>query len=96
MTQAYFNGDFYDALELSNPGESPSVAPSKWQKVEIPKLFERYLVRRAYSIALLSDGQNDKASAEERAAMSILDGIAALTQGSTGNVTDHRAEVSTR
>ena len=96
MTQAYFNGDFYDALELSNPGESPSVAPSKWDKVEIPKLFERYLVRRAYSLALLADGQNDKSAAEERAAMGMLESIASLAQGSTGNVTDQRSEVATR
>lgn len=96
MTQAYFNGDFWEATELTAPGESPATTPAKWRKIEIPRIFERFLVQRAYAALLPAEGQNDKAAAEERAAQRILDDIAVRDGVGRGNYADHRPEVRSR
>lgn len=75
--QAYFEsegvGDWYDCIEAASPGESPAVAPEKWQKVEIPAILERFIVERAVSLLLGGEGQIDKRRAQERMATDALD-----------------------
>lgn len=64
-SQAYYEldgqGDWYEALQDTSPGESPVTHPEKWAKLAIPAIFESFLVERAAAIVLAGDGQDDKA-----------------------------------
>jgi hypothetical protein len=95
-SQVYWNGDWFEALEATAPGESPSAFPEKWAKVEIPADLERFLIGRAYASLLPDIGQNDKAQLEDRRATAVLDSIAYTHGQSTGAASDHRSEVLTR
>lgn len=61
---AYFEndgvGDWYACIDDASPGESPLTHPSKWRKLEIPAIFERFLVDSSCAALLMGDGQLDK------------------------------------
>lgn len=75
--QAYYvsttaEGNFYDANQATTAGDTPESAPTKWDVVSIPYIFERYLVQYGYGQWLRHDGQDDKAAIEERKAEELL------------------------
>lgn len=80
-TQAYFeadppDGDFYDCISSTAAGESPATHPAKWRRVDIPALFEPYLVSRATSILLQAEGNVEKGRTEEAVARQLLEELA--------------------
>ncbi len=95
-SQVYYQGEFYEAIEVTAPGESPAGFPAKWRRVEMPAAFLSFLVARAYSLLLPAEGQNDKAAQEERKADRILQDVAARTAASSGIYADRRPEVGSR
>lgn len=77
-SQAYFatdgvEADFYDCIDAAAAGESPATNPEKWRRIEIPAVYEWFLVSRAASLLLPGEGQSDKARAEEVASAKTLD-----------------------
>jgi len=78
-SQAYFEvdgvGDFYAATQVALPGESPTTAPDKWEKLEIPAIFETYLVEKAAALLLTGEGLSDKRRAHEGFAAEELEEI---------------------
>ena len=77
--QAYFEddgvGDWYACILATSAGESPSSAPDKWVKLEIPAIFEAYLVDKATALLLTGEGQSDKRRAFERTAAEELEEV---------------------
>jgi len=75
-SQAYFvsgdDGDWDECVEDTTAGESPVGAPDKWRKIEIPAVFEAFVVSRATAILLPGDGQSDKARSESTTADGLL------------------------
>lgn len=69
MNQAYYNGNFYQAVSVTAPGESPDVAPAKWRKIQLPKNWRFALSQLTYANLLKLDGQNDKAMEERQIAL---------------------------
>ena len=63
--QRYFGGDFYVCLATTTAGESPTSAAAKWAKREIPWRFGDYAVHSAAADKHRTDGQLEKAIAEE-------------------------------
>lgn len=72
-SQVYYDGDFWDCIAATAPGESPATHPAKWARVEIPQFLERALVQAAYAELLVREGQNDKRLQEEAAAQGLLE-----------------------
>lgn len=72
-SQVYFNGDWYDCVAATSPGESPGTNPEKWAKVEIPLIFQRFLITQGGATILKSDGARDTAAAASVEAGRILD-----------------------
>lgn len=64
--------NFYTCVTATSAGESPNTAAAKWSIVEIPYLFQPYLVNGAYADYLLMDGQTDKAGVQNRLADEYL------------------------
>ncbi len=62
------SGNFYVCLSPTSNGESPSSAPAKWSKVEIPYFTADYLVRGVFSDYLRSESQFDSAALAEQEA----------------------------
>tara|TARA_R100000458_G_scaffold59858_1_gene72242 strand:- start:3253 stop:4251 length:999 start_codon:yes stop_codon:yes gene_type:complete len=60
--QVYFSGNFYDANTSVAVTESPTATASKWDLVEIPYIFQGYLIRGAYADYLRSTGNNELAA----------------------------------
>ena len=75
MNQAYFNGDFWQCVTATNPGESPATAPAKWRRIAIPKTWRQVLAKLAYANLLELDGQTDKAGIHRTAGESKLDDL---------------------
>jgi hypothetical protein len=73
--QAYFNGDFYQCVAATNPGETPATHPAKWRKIQIPKEWRRVLARLTYANLLEIDGQKDKALVEKARGQEMLDDL---------------------
>lgn len=69
--------NFYTCTTATSAGESPNTAAAKWTLIEIPYIFQPYLVTGAYADCLLMDGQNDKAAQQTRLAESYLETEAA-------------------
>lgn len=74
------DGDFYECISAADVGDSPELAPAKWQKREIPMIFRDALVEKATSILLMNEGQEDKAlaldaKAESRVAQLMQDSV---------------------
>jgi hypothetical protein len=93
-TPGTWPGDWYECVEGAAAGETPETDPTKWTKVEIPKVLGAWLVAALYADALLADGQNDKAGVELRLAYGLLDKAASVVVGQQGQ--GRRIEVGTR
>jgi hypothetical protein len=65
-------GNFYNCLEATTAGQSPSTHPAKWQIVTIPYLFAPYAARGAYSDWLRSELQFEAAQVAEAEAERIM------------------------
>lgn len=78
-TQAYFEqdgvGDWYGCIQATSASESPASAPDKWLKLEIPAIFETYLVDKATALLLVGEGQSDKRAAFERSSRAELEEV---------------------
>lgn len=77
--QVYFEsdkiGNFYTAGSSSNDpaaGESPSTHAAKWTKVEIPKIFQPFLIQMSFAGHLKANGQLDAGTVEEIKAREFL------------------------
>jgi len=73
--QVYFTttaglGNFYDANTTTTG--SPSAQPSEWDVVEIPYIFQHYLVRGMYADWLRFKQRYEAAVLEDRAAESVM------------------------
>lgn len=64
--------NFYTCVTATSAGESPNTAAAKWSVIEIPYLFQPYLVTGAFADFLIMDGQMDKAAAQNRIADEYL------------------------
>lgn len=76
-TQTYYSsdgveGDFFDCVADAAAGESPDTHPTKWSRIDIPALFESFLVSRATALLQTGEGQSDKALAESKVAVTLL------------------------
>lgn len=69
MNQCYFNGDFYQCVIATNPGDTPLTAPTKWRKIQIPAKWRWAMAHLTYAHLLELDGQKDKSMEERQAAM---------------------------
>lgn len=61
-SQAYYDGDWYECVSTTAPGESPASHPSKWVKLPIPAAFSAALVSLAVAGLQEGEGQTDKAA----------------------------------
>ena len=67
--QIYFtDGDFYQCVTVTSPGETPTTAPSKWRKIRLLAKWRWALAQLTYARLLSVDGQTDKAQIETRRA----------------------------
>lgn len=68
-SQVYFEaegvGDIYYARQATQPGDSPTTAPDKWARIEIPARARNYL-------RLSAAGQVRRANGEPEAALALL------------------------
>lgn len=71
-SQAYFQGDWYNAIAQASAGESPATNPEKWVKIEIPYYFGRFVTEKANAYLLGADGQSDKRAQADAYADEIL------------------------
>lgn len=67
--QCYQGGEFYQCVTATVAGESPSTAPTKWARVQIPARWRWMLAKLTYANLLELDGQKDKALAERAVAI---------------------------
>lgn len=88
-----FNGQWWEAIESTAPGQSPASHPEKWRIVRILRGWNQFLVQRAYADLLPGEGQAEKAGLEIRRADTILDRIAAEVARGKNNPADLRAKV---
>lgn len=86
--QVYFSdddtrGNFYAANTTTTAGDSPSNAPSKWDVVEIPRIFHRYLAHGIAADWILGPGGGapDDAALENAQAQEELDNQKSLLVG---------------
>lgn len=75
--QVYFSspvtpGNFYDCVAGTSAGQDPESTPAAWSRSMIPQVFQRYLERGGYADWLISEGENDRAAAENGAAKEML------------------------
>lgn len=78
--QVYFEdsnnvGNFYEAGSSANDptaGQSPSSHAAKWTKVELPKIFQPFLIQIAFAGHLKANGQLDAGTVEEIKAREFL------------------------
>lgn len=70
--QVYFGGSFYEANTSVAVNESPTTAASKWDLVELPYIFQGYLIRGAYADYLRATGNNELAAAADADAEAVL------------------------
>jgi len=95
-TQAYWQGDWYEATDTTAAGESPTQFPDKWRKIEIPQKFRRFITERAAATVLEVVGQNDKATISAgRAIDSLMQTAVGEAQTDNCNA-DTRANVQSR
>lgn len=65
--------NFYTCAVVTTAGQSPNTTPASWTLLEIPYLFQSYLVHGAFADVLRMDGQMDKAAQQERLAEQYLE-----------------------
>lgn len=70
--QVYHNGNFHTANTAAAVNESPTTATSKWDVVQVPAIFQSYLIRGVYADYLRATGNNELAMAADRNAESLL------------------------
>lgn len=70
--QVYHSGQFYNANAATSAGESPTTTASKWDVVEIPYVFQGYLIRGTYADHLKAMGNNEIAAAADLDAEAVL------------------------
>jgi len=70
--QVYHGGQLYDANAATLAGESPVSHASQWDLVEIPYIFQNYLIRGAYADYLRAMGSNELASAADMDAEAVM------------------------
>lgn len=74
--QVYFEddgvGNFYDCIVNTSAGESPTTTPSSWSRIEIPKIFQLYLIRACFADYMTAQQQHDVALRQEDMANSAL------------------------
>jgi len=67
--QMYFtDGDFYQCVTATSPGETPTNAPTKWRRINLLTKWRYALAQLTYANLLTLDGQGDKAGAARNAA----------------------------
>jgi len=67
-SQVYYDGNFYTA----NTTTATSFTASEWDKVNVPKIFQNYLIRGVYADYLRANGQLQAASIEDNNANGML------------------------
>lgn len=83
-SQIYYQGEFYDCVIPSGPGENPTTHPANWRRVEIPRDAASFIVQKAYALLLSGDGQEDKRRQAERDASRTLEGaVLAMSRNQT-------------
>lgn len=65
--------NYYTCLAATTAGQSPVTNPSSWQLNWIPDILFQYCVYKGYADWLRTDGQFDKANAQEGLAQTILE-----------------------
>lgn len=65
--------NFYTCAVVTTAGQSPTTHPASWTLLEIPYLFQAYMVHGAFADVLRMDGQMDKAAQQERLAEQYLE-----------------------
>ena len=70
--QVYYNGNFYDSNASVAVSESPTSAASKWDIVQVPYIFQGYLIRGAYADYLRATGNNELATQADADAEAML------------------------
>lgn len=84
----YFtDGELYCALETTTAGQSPTTHPALWAVQEFPERLAKAVKRGAYGDWLLSNGQDEKATAQESAFWAELDEQAAILTKQQGQQT---------
>jgi len=71
-SQVYHSGNFYESNATTANSESPSTAASKWDIVQLPYIFQGYLIRGVYADYLRATGNNELASAADADAEAVL------------------------
>ena len=66
-------GDFYECLEATTAGQSPSTHPAKWLKKEVPYIFGTFVSRGMFSDWLRSELQMEASQIAEQEAQGMLD-----------------------
>lgn len=79
-------GNFYNCLETTTAGQSPSTNSPLWQRVEIPKSFSEYLSRATVADYWRSEGQFEKAAAAEGDATAAVERLVDLQSRQQGQV----------
>jgi len=73
------DGNFYTCLATTTAGQTPTSNASLWSVVQIPELFEGYLIWAAYSKMLTGDNQDDRRAD----ALATAEGFLALEADNT-------------
>lgn len=66
-------GDFWECLEATTAGQSPSTHPAKWAKKEVPYIFGTYVSRGMYADWLRSELQIEASQIAEAEAQAMLE-----------------------
>lgn len=66
-------GDFWECLEATTAGQSPTTHPAKWAKKEVPYIFGTFVSRGMYADWLRSELQIEAAQIAEQEAQGMLD-----------------------
>ena len=69
--QVYYNGDYYTAIQ-SVPAATTPANTAYWTVIPFPYVFRDAVPQAAYSDFLRTDGQNEKADAEQSKALQLL------------------------
>ena len=70
--QVYHNGNFYEANTDAGVSDSPVLAASKWDIVQIPYIFQGYLIRGVHADYLRATGNSELAAAADADAEAVL------------------------
>lgn len=97
MNQCYHEGEFWQCVTATGPGESPSTHPAKWRRIQIPAAFRAVLGELTHAHLLKMDGQLDKYHAVRGAALNGDHGLKELVRRAVNAERHrHRPDVQTR